>query len=78
MKSFVHVQTLSSDGNLSPTGSFCVCVCVRLHGKYIQDFFLFKKKKKNTNIYLFIWLHWVLVEACVIFVMACGIFRHGM
>ena len=31
-----------------------------------------------NNIYLFIWLHWVLVEACVIFTVACEIFSHGM
>ena len=29
------------------------------------------------NIYLFIWLRWVLVAACRIFVGGCGIFRCG-
>lgn len=37
-----------------------------------------KQSLKFYNIYLFIWLHRVLVEACVTFALACGIFPHGM
>ena len=56
----------------------CLFFCVRFQGKYIQGFLSLSLFFFLNNIYLFIWLHWVLVEACVIFTVACEIFRHGM
>ena len=66
-------------GTFLPQEVFFVCFFLhKTSGKIYSGFSLSLSLFFLNNIYLFIWLHWVLVEACVIFTVACEIFSHGM